>query len=60
VPGPVEIPLYNYDVERQGDPASVQRFNQALASADGVLIATPEYQRAVPGVLKNDRAPRYR
>jgi chromate reductase len=47
------IPLYNYDVERQGDPEPVTRFKRAIADADAVLIATPEYQQGVPGVLKN-------
>jgi chromate reductase, NAD(P)H dehydrogenase (quinone) len=48
-----EIPLYSYDIEQRGDPGPVQRFKQAIATADGMLIATPEYQQGVPGVLKN-------
>ena len=47
------IPLFNFDVEQQGDPEPVTRFKQAIAGADAVLIATPEYQQGVPGVLKN-------
>lgn len=47
------IPLYSYDIEQQGDPGPVERFKQAIADADGMLIATPEYQQGVPGVLKN-------
>lgn len=47
------IPLYNYDVEQQGDPDRVKEFKQAIHEADGVLIATPEYNHGVPGVTKN-------
>jgi chromate reductase, NAD(P)H dehydrogenase (quinone) len=48
-----EIPLYNADVEAKGDPASVTVFKAALADAEGVLIATPEYNDGIPGVLGN-------
>lgn len=48
-----DIPLYNGDVEAQGDPPGVSAFKQAIAAADGVLIATPEYNHGVPGVMKN-------
>ena len=48
-----EIPLFNADVEADGDPAAVRRFKQAIADADALLIATPEYNHCVPGVLKN-------
>lgn len=47
------IPLYNADLEAQGDPPGVAAFKQAIAAADGVLIATPEYNHGVPGVMKN-------
>jgi chromate reductase len=47
------IPLYNFDVEQKGDPEAVASFKRAIADADGLLISTPEYQHAVPGVLKN-------
>lgn len=47
------IPLYNYDVEQQSDPERVREFKQAIREADGVLIATPEYNHGVPGVTKN-------
>jgi chromate reductase, NAD(P)H dehydrogenase (quinone) len=47
------IPLYNADVEAQGDPAPVAAFKEAIRQADGVLIATPEYNHGVPGVTKN-------
>ncbi len=48
-----DIPLYNEDLKAAGFPASVIRLQQAIASADAVLIATPEYNYSVPGVLKN-------
>lgn len=48
-----DIPLYNADVEEQGVPEAVQRLRDAIDSADGVLFATPQYNRSVPGVLKN-------
>jgi chromate reductase, NAD(P)H dehydrogenase (quinone) len=48
-----ELPFYNADVESQGDPPSVATFKGALAGADGVLIATPEYNDGIPGVLTN-------
>lgn len=47
------IPLFNYDVEQQGDPDPVKDFKRAIADANALLISTPEYQRSVPGVLKN-------
>ena len=48
-----EVPLYNADVEAAGDPPSVRRLKEAIRAADGVLIATPEYNHGVPGVTKN-------
>ncbi|KRA84301.1 NADPH-dependent FMN reductase [Altererythrobacter sp. Root672] len=48
-----EVPLYNSDVEAAGDPPAVAAFKQAIAAADGLLIATPEYNHGVPGVMKN-------
>lgn len=47
------IPLYNGDVEAEGLPEGVRQFKQAIAGADGVLMATPEYNHGVPGVMKN-------
>ena len=49
----VEVPLYNADVEAQGDPPAVAALKAAIARADGVLIATPEYNHGVPAVTKN-------
>ena len=48
-----ELPFYDADVEAKGDPAIVTVFKQALAGADGVLIATPEHNNGIPGVLTN-------
>jgi chromate reductase len=49
----LDIPLYNEDVEAEGDPEGVARFKQAIRAADGLLITTPEYNHGVPGVTKN-------
>jgi chromate reductase, NAD(P)H dehydrogenase (quinone) len=48
-----ELPLYNEDVDASGAPASWIAFRKAISSADAVLFVTPEYNRSVPGVLKN-------
>jgi chromate reductase, NAD(P)H dehydrogenase (quinone) len=48
-----ELPFYDGDVEAAGDPEPVTAFKEAIRSADALLIATPEYNRGVPGVLKN-------
>jgi chromate reductase len=46
------LPLFNQDLEADY-PASAQAVKDVVASADGVLFVTPEYNRSVPGVLKN-------
>jgi chromate reductase, NAD(P)H dehydrogenase (quinone) len=48
-----DLPLYNQDVEDAGEPASVVAFKHAMARADALLVATPEYNHGIPGVLKN-------
>src|SRR5688572_23791882 len=48
-----ELPLYNEDVDKAGDPEPVAALKRAIADADALLIATPEYNQGVPGVLKN-------
>lgn len=48
-----EIPMFNADVEAGGDPPPVADFKRAIAAADALVIATPEYNHCVPGVLKN-------
>lgn len=48
------IPLYDGDLEEQsGIPAAVVDLKDAIAAADGVIIATPEYNNSLPGVFKN-------
>lgn len=47
------IPVFNADLEAEGDPEPVAAFKQAVGAADGLLIATPEYNLGVPGVTKN-------
>jgi chromate reductase len=47
------IPPYDADDDMQPAPAAVQAFRDALADADAVLVATPEYNASIPGVLKN-------
>ncbi len=48
------VPLYNADDETaNGVPATVQALKEAVASADGVLLVTPEYNNGIPGVFKN-------
>ena len=48
-----EIPLYDADLEAQGVPEPVADLKSAMEAADGILIAAPEYNHSVPGVLKN-------
>jgi len=48
-----EIPLYNGDVETTGTPGPVLQLKQQLADASGLLLASPEYNNSMPGVLKN-------
>lgn len=48
-----DIPLYNGDVEAEGDPPAVAEFKQKLRDADGLLIVTPEYNHSIPAVTKN-------
>ena len=47
-----QLPAFNQDQEAD-PPASVARLREAIAGADAVLFATPEYNASVPGVLKN-------
>jgi chromate reductase, NAD(P)H dehydrogenase (quinone) len=49
-----DIPPYNADVQAAGgDPHGVAELKRKVAGADAVLIATPEYNYSIPGVLKN-------
>jgi chromate reductase, NAD(P)H dehydrogenase (quinone) len=47
------LPFYNADLEAKGDPPAVAAFKESLTDADGILIATPEYNDGIPGVLGN-------
>lgn len=48
-----EIPPYDFDRDVEPAPPSVAGLREAIARADGVLIATPEFNGSIPGVLKN-------
>lgn len=48
-----DIPQYNEDVRVAGRPEPVVDITEAVRAADGILIATPEYNYSIPGVLKN-------
>lgn len=48
-----ELPLYDEDVEAGGAPAPWERFRSQVKASDAVLFVTPEYNRSVPGALKN-------
>jgi multimeric flavodoxin WrbA len=48
-----DIPPYNADVDDKGNPEPVQALKTAIREANAMLIATPEYNYGVPGVLKN-------
>lgn len=45
------VPFFNADVEAEGDPEPVAELKRKIAAADAVLIASPEYDYAVPGLL---------
>lgn len=47
------IPLFNADLLAEGEPAAVLEFKNSIEQADALLIATPEYNHSIPGVLKN-------
>lgn len=47
------IPLYNEDVRAEGDPDPVKALKDGIREADALVIATPEYNHSIAGVLKN-------
>jgi chromate reductase len=47
-----DLPLYNQDHDAN-PPEQWRRFRQQIADADGILFCSPEYNRGIPGVLKN-------
>jgi chromate reductase len=48
-----DLPHYNQDLDPDQPPAQWVRLRQQIAGADALLFVTPEYNRSVPGVLKN-------
>lgn len=49
-----DIPLYNQDIEEDtGIPGSVLELKEKISNSQGIIIATPEYNHSMPGVLKN-------
>jgi len=49
-----ELPLYDGDLETAvGPPAVVAAFKQRILAADGLILASPEYNHSIPGVFKN-------
>lgn len=48
-----DMPLYNEDLETDSPPASWARFRDEVSGMDGVLFVSPEYNRGIPGALKN-------
>ena len=49
-----DLPLYNQEYDGSpNEPASYSAFRKKIADADGILFVSPEYNRGVPGVLKN-------
>lgn len=47
------LPLFDPDLEQQGELPQVARWRRALADADALLVASPEYGHSLPGALKN-------
>ncbi len=48
-----DLPFYNQDLETDAPPAAWVSFREAMKTCDGLLFFTPEYNRSIPGVLKN-------
>jgi chromate reductase, NAD(P)H dehydrogenase (quinone) len=48
-----DLPFYNQDLETDAPPPQWRRFREQIKSADAVLFVTPEYNRSLPGALKN-------
>jgi chromate reductase len=51
--GIADLPLYSEDLDADPAPAPVRRLREAIASADAIVISTPEYNASIPGGLKN-------
>jgi chromate reductase, NAD(P)H dehydrogenase (quinone) len=48
-----DVPFYDGDLEQAGPPVPVLRLRRAVEDADGLLLASPEYNHSTTGVLKN-------
>ncbi|QLF93565.1 NAD(P)H-dependent oxidoreductase [Pseudomonas sp. ABC1] len=48
-----DLPLYDEDIDNDAPPAAYDAFRTALKGADAYLFVTPEYNRSIPGPLKN-------
>src|SRR3954469_17403481 len=48
-----DLPHYDQDLDTDQPPAAVIAFREAVRRADGLVVATPEYNGSMPGVLKN-------
>ena len=48
-----DLPLYNEDDDGATPPAAFTAFRERIRRADGILFCTPEYNRSIPGALKN-------
>ncbi|MBB5517018.1 chromate reductase [Rubricella aquisinus] len=53
VMGDIRLPLFDEDLEAEGIPAEVTALAEAIAQADALVISTPEYNKNLPGGLKN-------
>ena len=49
----IRLPLYDGDLEARGMPEEVVRLKDQILAADAIVISTPEYNKAMSGVLKN-------
>ena len=48
-----DLPLYNYDLETKTPPPAWTAFRTAVKATDAILFVTPEYNRSIPGAVKN-------
>lgn len=48
-----DLPLYDNDLDKEVKPESIARLLHTIGKSDALLIATPEYNYSIPGVLKN-------
>jgi chromate reductase len=48
-----DLPMYDQDIDTETPPPAYTAFRERIRAADGVLFITPEYNRSIPGALKN-------